>query len=58
MAEDPILEMLKQRGLTDAQIAFLIKILNKVRSEMKNPDWEGAESSVKSVLEQEIKNLC
>lgn len=58
MAEDPILEMLKLRGLTDSQIAFLIKVLNKVRSEMKKPDWEGAESSVRSVLEQEIKNLC
>lgn len=58
MAEDPILEMLKQRGLTDSQIAFLIKVLNKVRSEMKKPDWEGAEASVKSVLEQEVKNLC
>ena len=58
MSEDPILEMLKQRGLTDAQIAFLIKVLNKVRLEMKNPDWEGAESSVRSVLEQEIKKLC
>lgn len=57
MAEDPILEMLKHRGLSDSQIAFLIKVLNKVRSEMKKPDWEGAESSVRSVLEQEIKNL-
>lgn len=57
MAEDSILDMLKRRGLTDSQIAFLIKILNKIRSEMKKPDWEGAESSVRSVLEQELKNL-
>lgn len=58
MSEDPIIEMLTQRGMTDLQIGFLVKVLKKVRDERKRPDWEGAEAAVKTVLEQEIENLA
>jgi len=57
MSEDPIIEMLKRNNIADHQIVFLMKVLNKVRSERKKPDWEGAESTVRVVLEQEVKSL-
>lgn len=57
MPEDPIIEMLKRNNIADHQIVFLMKVLNKVRAERKKPDWDGAESTVRSVLEQEVKDL-
>ena len=58
MSQDPIIEMLKNKGLTDDQIVFLVKVLNKVRVEKKKPDWAGAEACVKSVLEQSVNSLA
>lgn len=57
MQDDPIIKMLKERNLTEAQIVFLLKVLNKIRGEMKSPDWSGPEASVKSVLDGEISQF-
>lgn len=57
MSQDPIILMLKEKGISDDQIVFLLKVLNKVRGEMKKPDWGGAEACVKNVLEQSVQNL-
>ena len=54
MQEEPILAMLKEKGLTDIQISFLLKVLSKVRTERANPTWDGPATAVKSVLEQEV----
>ena len=54
MQDEPIIAMLKEQGLTDEQISFLVKVLSKVRAERANPEWDGPSSAVKSVLEHEF----
>lgn len=56
MQDDPIIAMLKENGLSDAQISFLVKVLARVRSERTSPGWDGPDTAVKSVLEQEVKH--
>ncbi len=49
---ESIIEILKEKGFTEAQICFLVKALDRVRDDRKNADseWNGADASVKSVL--------
>ena len=55
--DDPIISMLRERGLTEDQIDFLIKTLVKIRTDSKDPTWDGADASVKAVLAQKIDEM-
>ncbi len=51
--KDELLSMLEERGLTEGEIRFLVKLLAKIKAERRNADWDGAEAAVRSVLDEE-----
>ena len=53
MQDEPIIAMLREEGMTEDQITFLLKVLSRIRADRTNPKWDGAAAAVKSVLEHE-----